>query len=248
MTSGSCPRCRSVLEEDASFCHSCGLDLTAASSLSSLPSTPPVPVPSPAPFQPGFAPYPMYAAPSMEMPVNPMGHERALTSIASVMMFFNASLVIIFAIMYLVIRVYVREEVWVDGDWRREQVIQWEWLLASVFMLCSFGAGITGGIAAVRAVRFNVAMVSSLLLLVSSLIILWDSEAMMFESFTLYMFMLITSVVPVVLLVMARSVFTEPPPQPGKGPPPTSIDNYGWSTMPGSDVSGHGTGPGGVGP
>ncbi|MHC4779937.1 MAG: hypothetical protein ACYTFG_15300 [Planctomycetota bacterium] len=176
-----------------------------------------------------------------------MGHERTLASIAAVFIFFNASIIIFFGIIYLEARVYSWEEVWVNGDWQDQQVIQWEWLLASVFMLCSFGAAIAGGIATVRAVRFPLAMVSSLLLLVSSMIIVWDSDEMFREEAGQVLFLLVLSLVPVVLLVMSRSAFSDPIPRPGKGSPPSAIDNYGWSTIPGPDTQGQGTGPGGGG-
>jgi hypothetical protein len=191
----------------------------------------------------------MFPAPGLEVPVNPMGHERALASIASVMIFFNASIILFFGIVYLDARAYSWQEAWDNEGWSGQRVIQWEWLLASVFMMGSFGAGVAGGIAAARATRFPLAMVSSVLLLVSSLILLWDLGDLMGETHSVVLFLLVLSLVPVALLVMARSGFSDPlPPTGGKGPPPYAVDNYGWSTMLTPDTTGRGMGPGGVGP
>jgi len=190
----------------------------------------------------------MFPAPGLEAPVDPMGHQRAMASIASVAIFFNASIIIFFGFIYLVAMAYAWEEVWVDGDRMGRQVIQWEWLLASVFLMGSFGAGIAGGIAAARAVRFPLAMVSSVLLLASSLIILGGHDALASESFTELFFLLVLSSIHVFLLVMARPAFSDPLPRTGKGPPPYAIDNYGWSTVPGPDAPGQGMDPRGMGP
>ena len=144
MTSGSCPRCRSALEEGASFCHSCGLDLHAATGPMSAAS------PSPAPYQPGFATLPMMPAPGTEVPATPLDHERALASIASIVILFTASIVFIFGLIYLSDRAIGWEETFDGGRWDDRQVIYWEWVMAGVLFIASFGAGIAGGIATAK--------------------------------------------------------------------------------------------------
>lgn len=238
MTSGSCPRCRSALEEDASFCHSCGLDLASAVA-PSRPIAMPAPGPGGAVIQPGMAPFPMFPTPGLEVPVNPLGHERAMAAMASVIIFFTASVVFFFALVYMVSRAISYEDEFVDGVWRSGQTINWEWVLASSFMFASFGAGVAGGIAAVKAVRFPLAMVSSVLIVISTMILLFDHSDLTGESATQIAFMLVLSLSATVLLYMARSSFKEPAPKQGRGPPAYAVDNYGWSVA---------RPPGGAGP
>ena len=241
MTAGSCPRCRSVLEQDASFCHSCGLDLHGVTARG------PAPTPAPAPYQPGFAPFPMLPAPGLEVPANPLGHERALAAIAGVTIFFNASIILIFGIIYLAFNAVGFEEVWQGGLWSDQRVIYWEWVLAGVLMLGSFGAGIAGGIVSIRATRFPLAMVSATLLLTSAIIIQWDFQTLS-ESYGEVTFVLVLSLLSVALLVMSRPVFTAHHVAGGKGSPPYATDNYGWSTVHQSGPPGVDQGPKGVGP
>lgn len=233
MTSGSCPRCRSMLEGDASFCHSCGLDLASATAMGGGPASasPQGPVTGPS-VAPSVAPFPMLAAPGMEVPVNPMGHERAMASLASVMMFFTASIVFLFALIYITSRAYTWEEDFTGEGWTDRQVLHWEWVLASCFMFATFGSSVAGGVAAAKVVRFPLAMVSSVLLLISTVIILVDFQNLSGESYTQIVFLLVLSLTTMALLWLSRPAFRETRPRPGRGPPPYAVDNYGWSTTP----------------
>lgn len=214
-----------MLEENASFCHSCGLDLASAAAAAGGPFTAP-------PTTPATAPFPMFAAPGMEVPVNPMGHERALASIASIMMFFIASIVFLFALIYITSRAYTWEEDFTEDGWASRQVLHWEWVLASCFMFATFGSSVAGGVAAAKVVRFPLSMVSSVLLLISTGIILVDFQNLSGESYTMMVFLLVLSLTIVALLWLSRPAFRDTRPQLGKGPPPYAVDNYGWSSTP----------------
>lgn len=222
MVSGSCPKCRSVLEPGASFCHSCGLDLEAAL------VTPAPGVPTP--YQTPFSPYPMFPAPGVEPPANPMGHERALSAIAGMVLLFNASIILLFAFIYLAERSVGWEERWDGWDSWEERVIYWEWVLAGVFMMASFGTGVAGGIVSVRGTRYPLAVVSAVMLLISSTIISWDFGTWQGAPFGEVAFILVLALIPLALLVIARPGFTTRVPGTGEGPPMYGTDNYGWAT------------------
>jgi len=240
MVSGSCPRCRSLLEPGASFCHSCGMDLEAALGTPALHAA--------ATFQTPFSPYPMFPAPGVEPPADPMSHERTLSSIAGIIILFNASIILIFAIIYLVDRSVGWEVQGSGWDTWEERVIYWDWVLASVFMMASFGAGVAGGIVSIRGTRYPLATVSAVMLLISSIIISWDFRTWGGDPFGEIAFVLVLALIPLVLLVMSRSGFATPVSRSGGGPPVYGTDNYGWaSTGPEGGPEG-GTGPKGVGP
>jgi hypothetical protein len=180
-------------------------------------------------IQPGMVPFPMLPTPGLEVPINPLGHERTMAAMASVIIFFTASVVFFFALIYMVSRAISYEDEFVDGVWRSGQTIKWEWVLASSFMFASFGAGVAGGIAAVKAVRFPLAMVSSVLILISTSILLFDHSELTGESAAQIAFMLVLSLSATVLLYMARPSFAEHATRQGRGPPAYAVDNYGWS-------------------
>lgn len=223
MTSGSCPRCRSVLEEDSSFCHSCGLDLKAAAA-----SGPPTSGPA-APFQPVVPPFPVLPGPGLEVPVYPMEHGRALAALAGILILFNASIVLVFGIIYMADRSIGWEEVWQGDDWYEERVIYWEWVMASVLMMGAFGVGIAGGIASAKGTRFTLAMVSALLLLAVAVLLQADWHRWLDEEYGQVVFVLVLAILPVILLLMSKDSFTEPKVPPGRGHPAYPTDNYGWS-------------------
>ena len=131
--------------------------------------------------------------------------------------------------------------------WSEQRVIYWEWVLAGVLMLGSFGAGIAGGIVSVRATRFPLAMVSATLLLISAIIIQWDFRTWS-EAYGEIAFVLVLALLSVALLVMSRPVFTAHHGAAGKGSPPYATDAYGWSTVHQSGAPGVDQGPKGVGP
>lgn len=224
--SGSCPRCRSTLEVDASFCHSCGLDLAMAAS-PGLPASGPA-----APYQSSVQPFPVLPALGMEVPATPMGHERALSTLAGILIFFNAAIILILSIIYLLVRSIGREEVWVGDDWYTDRVIYWEWVLASVVMMASAGTGVAAGIASVKGTRFTMAIVGAIMLLSSAIIVQLDWTRWNNESYGQIVFVLVLALLPLPLLLMARPVFTTPLAPPGTGRAVAPTDNYGWSTTP----------------
>ncbi|UCC93404.1 MAG: zinc ribbon domain-containing protein [Thermoplasmata archaeon] len=229
VTSGSCPRCRSPLEGDANFCHSCGLDLYTAAGSAPQATAPPVP------YQPGFAALPMIPAPGTEAPANPMGHGRALASMASIVIFFTASLIFLFGMIYLSDRAFGWEDTW-DGDsWRSDTVIFWEWMMVGVLFIASFGAGIAGGIAAARATRFPLAFVSAMMLLACAIILQWDYRNWMGDPWGEIAYILIMALLALALLMLSKDAFTSPRPVRGEGPPSYATDAYGWAAAQGEN-------------
>jgi hypothetical protein len=241
VAAGSCPRCRVELEVDATFCHACGLDLSGPQAMG-------VPMaPSPAPYQPGFAPYPMFPAPGVEVPPNPLGHRRALAGMAGIMILFNASIILIFGLIYLIDETTGWESVGNGWDPGEQRVIYWEWVLVGIFMLASFGTGIAGGIMSIRATRFPLAMVSAIMLLVCAVIIHWETWSGGGSS-GIWVFILMLAILPIVFLVMAITVFTSKVIKFGKGKVPHATDNYGWASTHGAPPPGAGEMPRGMGP
>ncbi len=159
-----------------------------------------------------------------------MGHRRALATLAGVLILFNSSVVLIFGVIYMMGRSVAWEEVWIDGDWFEQRVVYWEWVLASIVMLASFGTGVAGGIASVKATRYTLAMVSALLLLACAVILQADWGIFMDEPYGQIAFVLVLAILPIPLLMMARPGFTAPMAPPGRGPSTHPMDNYGWST------------------
>jgi hypothetical protein len=177
----------------------------------------------------------MFPAPGLEMPANPMGHERTLAALAGVLVLFNASVVLIFGVVYMFARSISWEEVWVGDDWMERRVVQWEWVLASIVMMASFGTGVAGGIASAKGTRFTLAMVSSLMLLACAVILQVDWHGWTDEPYGQIVFVLVLAILPIPLLQMARPVFTTPAVPPGPERPAHATDAYGWSTTPGAE-------------
>jgi hypothetical protein len=169
----------------------------------------------------------------MEVPAYPMDHERALTGIASVLLFFNAAIVLIFALVYIFGRSQSWEEVWVGDDWVERRVTQWEWVIAGVFMMAASGTGVAGGIAAAKSTRYTVAMLAAVLLLGAAMILQLDWYRFEDERYGQLLFVLVLALLPLILLLMSKPSFRDPVPVPGTAPRQYETDNYGWSTMPG---------------
>jgi hypothetical protein len=176
-----------------------------------------------------------------------LDHERALASIASIIILFTASIVFIFGLIYLSDRAIGWEETFEGGRWDDRQVIYWEWVVAGVLFIASFGAGIAGGIATAKVTRYPLAIGSAMMLLASAIILQWDYRAWMSDQWGEIAFLLILALVAVALLVMAKPAFTDPPPSSGARPPEYATDNYGWSAVQGAGGPEGGTGPEGVG-
>jgi hypothetical protein len=171
-----------------------------------------------------------------------------MAAIAGIIMFFTASIIFIFGLLYLTDRAVGWEETWDEFGWREERVIQWQWMMAGILFMASFAAGIVGGIAAIRGTRFPLAISGAMLLLTSSIILQWDYMNWVDSIWGEIAYMLVFSILVVALLVMARPVFTAPLPSPGVGPPSYATDNYGWSAMPGQTGPQSEREPDGVGP
>ena len=82
MNEGSCPSCGTVLEPSSAYCHNCGGDLTS-------PVMPAFPVGMP--VHPHMTPPGVHPHQRYEPPFNPIGHHRALSGMASVVMFVVAA-------------------------------------------------------------------------------------------------------------------------------------------------------------
>jgi len=188
----------------------------------------------------------------MELPVHPMGHHRALSSMASVLIFMTASIVLFFAFAYLLDRSVDYEERWNEvQQWEETvRVVRWEWVLAGVLMAGSFGMGIAGGICAARVTRYPLAILASIMLLVSTIIIEWDFPwwDQSDEGFGDVLFILVLAVMGLVLLVLSRPAFEARERAIASGSGAPGPDNYGWSpggrgSMPPSVRGGKGGAP-----
>jgi ABC-type Fe3+-siderophore transport system permease subunit len=165
-----------------------------------------------------------------------------LAAIASVIIFFTGSVIFFFGIIYLTDRAFGWEESWDGGGWSEDRVIYWEYVLAGVLFISSFGAGIAGGIAAAKALRYPLAIASSTMLLASAIILQWDFRSWSESQWGEIAFILVLAIMAVAFLVMSRPAFEEPPPTMGSGPPVYAKDNYGWSSI--GDAAGPPTDPG----
>jgi hypothetical protein len=204
-----------------------------------LAASPGAPASGPAvPYQQTTTPFPMFPAPGLEVPANPLGHERALGSLAGVLILFNASVILIFGFVYMLARAIDWQEVWVGGDWYEERVVYWEWVLAAAFMMASFGTGVAGGIASVRGTRHNLAMVSAIMLLACAVILQLDWHGWAGEPYGEIVFVLILAILPLPLLMLAKPMFTTPVAPPGRERAAYSTDAYGWSTTTGTGTRG----------
>lgn len=188
----------------------------------------------------------------IELPVHPMGHHRALSSMASVFIFMTASIVLFFAFIYLLDRSVDYEDRWNEvQQWEETvRVVRWEWVLAGVLMAGSFGVGIAGGICAARVTRYPLAVLASIMLLVSTIIIVWDYSwrDLWDEGFGDVLFLLVLAVLGLVLLALSRPAFEARERAIASGPGAPGPDNYGWSpvgrgTMPPSVGGGKGGAP-----
>jgi hypothetical protein len=169
----------------------------------------------------------------MEVPAYPMDHGRALAATASILMFFNAGVILIFSLIYIFDRSQTWEEVWVGDDWIEQRVVQWEWVIAGVFMMAATGTGVAGGIASAKSTRYTLAMLGAVLLLGAAMILQLDWYRYTDDRYGLLVFVLVLALLPLVLLVMGKPSFSDPVPVPGTAPRRFETDNYGWSTLPG---------------
>jgi hypothetical protein len=162
-----------------------------------------------------------------------MDHERALSATASVIMFFNSGIILIFALIYIVGRSVAWEEEWVGGDRFENRVILWEWVIAGVFMTAAAGAGVAGGIAAARSTRYTLAMLAAVMLLGAAIIIQLDWHRFQDDRYGELAFVLVLALLPMAFLLMGKPSFKDPLPTQGSSPGPFGTDNYGWTTLPG---------------
>lgn len=167
---------------------------------------------------------------------------------AGIIILFNASVILLFAIIYMMGRSIGWVERWDGFVFSEEQVIFWDWVLASVFMMASFGVGIAGGIVSIRGTRFHLAIVSAVMLLISSIIISLDFRTWEGDPFGEVAFVLVLAIVPLALLMLSKYGFTAPLPRTRDGLPIYGADNYGWDASGPGDGTLAGPGRGGMGP
>ncbi len=168
------------------------------------------------PMMPPVQPWGMPPMPGGEPPAREVSHERAVGAIGGIVMLFTSALVLILAIIFLVDLAWD----WVGDEWE-ERVYRWEYGLAGLFMMASFGVGIAGAIGAFTMRRFKLALLGAVMLMVSSLgfIATWDPGSMVFYP--------VLGAVGLACVLLARNGFMDPAsPMPG-GAPPVQRDGYG---------------------
>ena len=222
MTIGSCPNCGTTMEPDSRFCHNCGLDATHPT---------PTSFPTAAPMYPQFPPWGMYPQPMYEAPIVPVGHQRALAGMSGVITFFVTALILLPGIFYLDDS-WRWEEEWVEDDWVERRVVRWDMVIAGMFTMTAFGMGIVGGIACVRAKRFLLAVIASVMLFVSAMLFpAYGWSGFDFADYELeLLFYPLMAAFALGLVLLARPSFTEPLRiSTIWGRPHSNADEYGWN-------------------
>ena len=219
MVANFCSECGTRLEQQASFCHSCGHQMAATIPPPAvLPGGTPMAPAMPPGMQPwGLMPIP----PGMEIPPTPISHHRALGILGGIILIFTSGMVLILAIAFLVDLAW--DSVAHDDGWEywEEEVIRWEYVFAGVFMIASFSIGLASGIAAIRSTRFTLALTGAIMVMASTTLVFAMDEVLSWAEYPILGAMGLASV------LMARPGFKSPVTPATSQTPLVQRDNYG---------------------
>jgi len=160
----------------------------------------------------------------MEVPPTPVSHHRALGILGGIVLIFSSCLVLILALIFLIDFTY--EYVNHDDGWEswEEQVVRWEYVIATVFMIASFSIGLASGISALRSTRFTLALTGAIMVMASTTMIFALDDAMM------WVFYPILGGLGLAFVLIARPGFKDPVKLDNSQMPPLQRDNYGMES------------------
>jgi hypothetical protein len=154
---------------------------------------------------------------------------------AGILMLFLAALVLLQAYFFALDRIHIEEwEVDVRGHYTvTGQVVQWEYVVAVIFMAWSFAVAIPGAIFSFRGTRFTIALIAGVSLLISAIVVPADTYDFGL-SFTYYepdfLFYPLLGGMVVGLLILSRPLFH--PDRQEQIPTESKVsgirDGYGW--------------------
>lgn len=221
MAANFCSDCGTRLEQQASFCHNCGHQMVAGGPPPSAPVGAPMAPAMPPGMPPGMPPLGMMPPPGMEVPPTPITHHRAMGVLGGIVLIFSSCLVLVLALLFLIDLAW--EYVYHDDGWEswEETVIQWEYVMAGVFMIASFSIGLASGIAAIRSTRFTLALTGAIMVMASTALVVALDDVLSWA------FCPILGAVGLASILIARPGFKAPVKLDRPQTPPVQRDNYG---------------------
>ena len=209
-----CPNCGATLAGGVIFCYNCGLNLTH-------PKPPPLtggpagenPVATPGMMAPGAAgllaplglpmpPMGMPFGPGMTAPLRAVGHHKAVSSIAGILLIFTASCLVIVGLAYTLGYGWSREYYMDEWGGTSESVIHWNFILGGVLEFVAFGMGLASGIYAIKTKRWTLTFAGAILVAIGA------SLDLIAQELDVGSFLFVLGLLALAMLFHARPAYT----------------------------------------
>jgi hypothetical protein len=104
----------------------------------------------------------------LDAPIRPVGHHKAVSAIAGILLIFTASILVIVGLALIINDGWTVEENWEGWDYSETRVIHWNYLLGGAFEFAAFSMGLVAGILAIRTRRWTLTFMGAVLVTVGS--------------------------------------------------------------------------------